>query len=402
MQELHRQEPVGSLSASLGKSLQQLAAGIGGQLQQRRQRQDNAYGLQQAFPQMSNKEAEGLGYLDPQTLAAYTKQKFLEPSRKSNYEIAQKMFGGGSQPAQEQSLASSMGVGPEQQMAGQPQMGQPQTNNSNMQPNNGGLQLPKGGQLTDQQLKNIQEQANFQEKNKIALHKEERGAKKEFRKDVEKIDSGIQEKTKTLQKLRNIKNSWETGQVVSGPLKQWADDLGLKNIATNPLTQAAGKEMWGYLLENTNNIKGFRSSDLMTRALMSSKPSEYNTKEGAIGILDTMLAFLDTDIKVDKLKADNIAKYGEDPLNAPIRMQERIQSKIDALDSNLEKKLSSITSKTAGFSSQSDMVEKAPDPKTFNTKDNGELYKIDGKIMGSDGTKWREAKYDEDQDGNPV
>ena len=193
-----------------------------------------------------------------------------------------------------------------------------------------------------------------------------------------------------------------TGQVVSGPLKQWADDLGLKNIVTNPLTQAAGKEMWGYLLENTNNIKGFRSSDLMTRALMSSKPSEYNTKEGAIGILDTMLAFLDTDIKVDKLKADNIAKYGEDPLNAPIRMQERIQSKIDALDSNLEKKLSSITSKTAGFSSQSDMVEKAPDPKTFNTKDNGELYKIDGKIMGSDGTKWREAKYDEDQDGNPI
>ena len=444
MQELHRQEPVGSLSASLGKSLQQLAAGIGGQLQQRRQRQDNALGL--IASGIPEKEAQLMSGMDPQLLAVTLKQHLMEPARQSNYEIARQMFGGGNQQQ----------INPEQNLSS---MAAGQENQSNVQqPQQSGMpriNLPEKGQMSDNDLRilqqNFAQQQNIATKKQIANEKanltrelaaqksiedekerdwkskeslEERklkattqkektelGLSKEERKAREKWEgyiADIKQQRAMIQSEKEfqteVRTYLDSGQPLTGIPFTILQKLGLEKAGPGLTTQAINKAVYMRNLKQLSGIKGMsRMTNRLIEQETKANPSLENTPEGLAAIMDKNEILNDVAEQIVDLKEPEYNRIGQKPLEFKYPDPDYfINDKIRKIEENGLKRIKTTALKHAGFSSQSDMVEKAPDPKSFDTRKNGELYLIDGKVQGSDGTKWREAKYDEDENGNPV
>ena len=96
--------PKNSLSEMLKTSLPQMAAGIAQQLQQRRQQQNNVFGLQSIG--MDPQKAQLASGMDPQMLTAVIKEELRNPM----YEAFGRMFGSDTSVS-DTSVGGEQGVG---------------------------------------------------------------------------------------------------------------------------------------------------------------------------------------------------------------------------------------------------------------------------------------------------
>ena len=393
MQYLTRKEPAGSLAGSLQGSLQQLGMAIAQNLQQRRQRQETAAGLQALLPNISPMEAQMMAGLEPQALGIGLKEKLREPMYRGMSSLAGGLVQQSALPGEEVQIGQQAPTGT-----------QPQDINK-IGGINKKIQIPEmmTPQMADMVLKENASLRQLQEQRRANDLKE----KKEIRKKIDVINTEVGKKKELLQHVKNVRNYWESGQVISGATKEWADKLGLGRLITNAPTQAAIKEMYNMVIDTIGTTKGFRGTNLLANLIQNTKPSEYNTKEGVKPILDGIEAFVDFGVKKDQLIKGEYKKWGQAPSLAGVDIEEGIEKEIGGLEKKLEDRLSQISAKAIGYtadeSSRFKKVGEIPDPRTYNTFKEGKAYRRNGVWVGSDGIKERPLRMTTDEDsGRPV
>lgn len=375
----------GAFGDTLQNSLQQLAAGIGQNLQQRRQRTDTALGLQSmGIPENQAKMMSGM---DPQTLSTSLKQKLLEPSRRSNYELARSMSNQGTQG---QNLASSMGNASSEN-ASTSGMGQQTTNQS-------GMSLPAGGQLTDQQLRDYLQDQNQRANRSL---KESEGIKnRELRVNLankaelndnwrqaaaenKDLNTEIEADTRLIRDLEDSLALNSSGQLIQGKSHIALKTLGLEGFFTNDPTQLTQKSIENMKLEvMKQNKTGGKTTNDIFNAIGRALPGLVNTQKGFAGVGEIIKdqSKLNRAYKNMRLKVKG--EYQKKGLPVPLlTIDEEIRSRMQPYEQQINNKRRKIIGNT--------IVDANPEVKRqLMNEPEGKKKKLNGIIIQKQGNDW--------------
>ena len=365
---------------------------------------------------MSNEKATGLGYLDPNILSSYVKEQLRQPMYESMGSFANQMINPGQAQQQTQSPqemmasqvaqpGSTMPIGSQvgTQGVGKPGVGAKSEQIGGLNP--GAVNLPKKmtPQMAQMVIKENSDLRNLQEKRRGHDLKQIEINKDKLRKKYDEVNAEKEALSLMESNLSDVENAFATGQPISDVTQKVLRKLGISELITNPTTQQLNKSSAALLLSTVKNIKGMsRLTNWIGQMAAQSKLNEFNTPEGAAAIAEGQHVVIDGLKEIAALKKSKLDEFDEDPLNMPSDWQKGLDKQIDEIQKKIIAKSKTSIYKHAGFTSNTDMVETPPDPKSFDTRVNGEIYVIDGKKMASDGKKWREAKYDADENGNPI
>ena len=340
---------------SLHDSLQKLAAGIGGQLQQRRQRQDNALGLMALG--IPEQQAQLMSGMEPGIQQVGLKQKLLEPSRKSTYELWREMNGqGGNTNNSQGGLASSMGMNGTSSNGQQGTMSSGQPNPS---PNQSNMQFPEGGQLSEQGFNALMQEKNQRanralkesegEKNReLKLNLANKAIIAETYKSSEKEAQGISKVLDTAQKdirdLNVLKSLNKSGKLIQGAEKAMVEKFGFGGIYINSATNLADKLIAGM---NTRQISGMTVGGKFTNGMPKSVQDKilslYLTQDGMDSVIENKKLDLQGVEAINKSQIAIRKEYRQQGKALPEDWREQAKAGVQPfLDRNGEKMLDNM------------------------------------------------------------
>jgi hypothetical protein len=370
-------EPKNSLSEMLKTSLPQMVAGIAQQVQQRRQQQNNVFGLQSIG--MDPRKAQLASGMDPQTLAAIIKQELLRPSRQDNSKLMMQLAG--------QQAGNAQGNSPQDSMYQQNTSGE-HTSVDGMTK----LDIPS--EMSDSQLRFAAEQLN-QSKNRTLKEKSlkqqrdiatekliDRGTARQHQaKETKKklindsfaaiepenkeISNRLETSEADLRDLATIEHATRTGRVVGGPEKKIAEKLGLEDIWTTDATQLIDKVVQGMNTRAISGVKvGGKFTNEILRSIQRQNPSLYNTKTGRLSVIANKKLELNNLKAIDKAKATMIKDYKQRgemlPSDWRVQAQDKVRPVLDYNGGRMLDNVSNLVYKEYGVSKPMEIYKEFP------------------------------------------
>lgn len=392
-------EPSGGNKFDLQQMIQQLGTGIAQNMQQRRQRQETAAGLQAMLPKTTPEQADMMAGMDPNVLSIWLKEKMREADEIRTSDSVKNLIKKG-QPSGLDALSESletpgatMGVGPSGAMPG---VGPSSDAIGGL--DTADMQLPD--RMTKAEaamyLKENADLRKVQEQRRGHDIKREEGHRLELSKRFDDLNNASDAINALELNLDEIRTAFETGQPISGATLQLLHAAGLDRAITNPTTQQLVKSSANLVINTMKGIKGIRSmTNWMGQLVERSKLSEYNTPEGAAAIADSVQVVIDAVKKIIDLRKGNLDKFGKNLLNLPANYDQGIENQIKAIQKDAIKQSRAVIYKHSGIKFKEENVESLDSPTTYNTLKDGVMFQLDdGTYVGSDGRKQRKAKVE--------
>ena len=416
MQYFDRDEDPRSFKNNLPRLLQGLVEGIGSQLDQRRRAQEQKSALMGMGLGLSDAQAELMSGADPRMLSGWLKEKQREPLYRAQAERINRLKG--LYPAQEQQDISN--YNPEnptfQDAQGNIVRGSSLRDydayqRSKAQGLSGGVIREQGQSqeapytMLTPDMAAQEQKAFFKQKDmEVKQQGEERKERKVWTKRIDDLKAKRNMIRSEKEYQAEVGTYPQSGQPITGLPFTVLQKLGLEKGGTNLTTQAINKAVYMRNLKQLSSMKGMsRMTNRLLQQEQMANPSLENTPEGLAAIMEKNKAVSDAAEKILNLQEAEYDRIGQNPFNFKHADPDfYIKSNIKAIEDGLDQQIKDIAMKQAGYTSEMEELETPPDPTTFDTRKTGDLYRINGKIMASDGKKWRNPNYVANAKGDPI